>query len=135
VPVDETAWRQSVAEERSCALKRLAFFLNLAAVVGGLAIAVIAFCNPNPGWAGVGWMISMISLIRLLTVGPTTTKSDPRRLTCRLLLAGTAALSLTVLIIQVVIFANGLGPMDQIFVAVLTVISLISVAGAVKLAG
>jgi hypothetical protein len=114
--------------------KRLLFAIELLCMVGGLALAIAAAGRQVGGWRVLGWVISTVAAVHLLT-GRRTGSNDFRvgrpDPVLRVFVASVAIFCFTILVIITTILLKGqLGPMGQADAVVFSVLGLIGLGSA-----
>jgi len=103
-------------------------------VIVGALIGTVSLCDVIPNiWGAVGWMISIISTVQILSVGRRTTAGDyrPPSVVCRVAVAAVAVFSLIFVTAMLTAFnANPQGPgrADVIAASCLVLLGVISIA-------
>ncbi|HEY2250840.1 MAG TPA: hypothetical protein VGH74_07250 [Planctomycetaceae bacterium] len=110
--------------------------MQLAAVFGGIAAGTVSICGMIPnGWGLIGWTISMVSAVRVLSTNRRA-EGRPRSIILRVILASLFVFCFVFLITMSVAIAPNAGPVnrdDKIVAAVVAIFGTVVAVVAMKL--
>ncbi len=114
-------------------------FAGIVASITGLIVGTVALCDMIPQeWGVVGWMISLISVVRTLVIRQQpSSQQPPRYFIWRVLLACVATLCIGFLTAMAAAGAanpQAIGPAERISAAVFILVGVSSIGAAMWLA-